>query len=59
MAYKVKEVIALPVMEGDVATGESVRKEPGDKLTKKELQDAGQDDKAIESLVKSGAIEEE
>jgi hypothetical protein len=59
MAYKVKEVVALPVFEGDVATGESVRKEPGDRITKKEFEEAHQDNEAIASLVKDGAIEEE
>jgi len=58
VAYKVLEVIALPVMEGDVATGETVRKEPGESITKEELKKHGQDDDAIKSLVKSKALEE-
>lgn len=59
MAYKVKEVVALPVFEGDVATGETVRKEPGETITKKEFQEHGQDENAIKALISDGAIEEE
>jgi hypothetical protein len=59
VAYKVLEVIALPVMEGDVATGKSLRKEPGEKITKEEFKKYGQDDEAIKSLIKSNALEED
>ena len=72
MSYEVVEVVALPVMEervvyvksdgtevtDKVATGESVRKEPGDTLTAKELKDAGQSSEHIAALVESGAIKE-
>lgn len=67
MSWTAKEVVALPVLEerevhkgisAMVATGESVRKEPGDKISKKEMDEAGQSADDIASLVKSGAIEE-
>lgn len=65
--HKVLEVVALPVMEEreiypnikvPVATGDSIRKNPGDTITKQEFADAGQTDEDIAALVKSGAIEE-
>lgn len=68
MSYKVLEVVALPVMEDrevhpgivvKVPSGESIRKEPGDTITKKEMDDAGQTDDDIKSLIKSKAIEED
>ena len=40
------------------ATGEVDRKEPGDSITKKEMDEAGQSANDIESLIASGAIEE-
>jgi hypothetical protein len=67
MAYTVKEVVGLPVIEerevapgvmAPVPTGETVRKEPGDTITKQEMDDAGQTEEMIESLIESGAIEE-
>lgn len=66
MPYKVLEVVALPVMEKletpegtvMVASGESVRKEPGEKITKAEMEKHGQDDTSIAALIAIGAIEE-
>ena len=67
MAYKVLEVVGLPVMEDreihpgtivPVATGEVVRKEPGDTITNKEMEAAGQTDDDIKALIADGAIEE-
>jgi hypothetical protein len=68
MTYIVKEVVGLPVLEDrevhpgivvPVPTGESIRKEPGDKITKAELEKAGQTDDDISKLLKDKAIEEE
>ena len=67
MAYKVLEVIGLPVMEKreihpgievDLPTGESIRKEPGDTITKQELEDAGQTEDDVKRLLKEKAMEE-
>lgn len=67
MAFKVLEVVALPVMQerevhpgikAMVPVGESVRKEPGDTITKAEFKEHGQSDDDIKSLIKSKAIEE-
>jgi hypothetical protein len=72
MSYEVLEVVALPVMEERVvytmsdgtevtdmvATGESIRKEPGDTLTVKELQQHGQTSEDISALVKAKALKE-
>lgn len=67
MAYKALTRIGLPVMEDrevhkgvvvPVPTGDTVYKEPGDTITKKELTDAGQDDDDIASLLKDKAMEE-
>jgi hypothetical protein len=72
MSYEVVEVIGLPVMEKRVvyvmsdgkeitdlvATGDTVRKEPGEKLTAKELQQHGQTSEDIAALVKSKALKE-
>ena len=72
MSWKVLSVVGLPVLEERVvhrysdgtevkdkmATGEVDRKEPGDSITKKELDEAGQSANDIESLIASGAIEE-
>jgi hypothetical protein len=64
--YVATERIALPVMEDreihpgitvPMATGDSVIKEPGDKITIKELQDAGQTPESIQALVQDGAME--
>ena len=68
MAYKVLEVVALPVHEerevypgikAKVPTGESTRKEPGETITKDEFSKHQQTDDDIKSLIKSGAIEED
>ena len=72
MSYEVVEAVGLPVMEERVvhtktdgtevkdfqATGETIRKEPGDSITKKEMEDARQSDDDIASLIESGAIKE-
>lgn len=67
MTYEVLEVVALPVTEMrevypgikvPIATGDSIRKEPGSTITEKELEDAGQSDESIAALVKSKAIKE-
>jgi hypothetical protein len=72
MSYEVLEVVALPVMEERVvytmsdgtevtdmvATGESIRKEPGDTLTVKELQQHGQTSEDISALVEAKALKE-
>jgi len=68
MTYTVKEVVGLPVLEDrevhpgitvGVPTGEIVRKEPGDKITKAEFEKAGQTDEDISKLLKDKAIEED
>jgi hypothetical protein len=67
MAYKVLEVVGLPVLEDrevhpgitvPVPSGEINRKEPGDTISKKEFDEAGQSADDIAALIKSGAIEE-
>lgn len=68
MAYEVLEVVALPVQEerevhpgikAMVATGESLRKEPGDTITKQEMKDHGQSDDDVKSLIRAKAIKEQ
>lgn len=70
--YEVVEVIGLPVMEERVvytmtdgtevtdmvATGETVRKEPGETVDQTELQEYGQTIEDIEKLVDAGALKE-
>jgi urease beta subunit len=67
MAYEVIEVVALPVIEDreihpgitvPVPSGDVVRKEPGDTITKKEMEAAGQTDEDIKKLIEDGAIKE-
>lgn len=67
MAYEVLEVVALPLHEEreihpgikvDIPTGESIRKEPGETITKAELDKAKQSDDDIKSLIESGAMKE-
>jgi uncharacterized iron-regulated protein len=72
MSYEVVEVVGLPVVEeilvyvkrdgteikDEVATGETIRKEPGDTITLRELKKAGQTEDDIAALVESGAIKE-
>lgn len=59
--------IGLPVMEerevwkgifAPVATGGTIYKEVGDKITKKELTDAGQTDDDIKEMIKHKSIKE-
>jgi len=68
MAWKAKTVVALPVLEDrevhpgivvQVASGETIRKEPGDKISKKDMDEAGQTAEDIERLIADDAIEEE
>lgn len=68
MSYVVKERVGLPVLverevhpgiKVKVPSGDSKIKEPGAKITQKELDDAGQTADDIKSLIASGAIEEE
>jgi hypothetical protein len=68
LSYVAKEVIGLPVHEDrevhpgitvPVPIGETIRKEPGDKITRAELKAHGQSDEDIEKLIKAGALEEE
>jgi urease beta subunit len=65
--YEVKEVVGLPVMEerevwpgvrAQVAIGKSKRFEPGDTITEKDLQEAGQNAEQIQSLIDHAAIAE-
>jgi urease beta subunit len=67
MAYEVLEVVNLPVHEEkeihpgvkvNLPTGEGVRKEPGDKITKAEFLEHGQTDDDIKKLIKDKAIRE-
>jgi len=74
MAYEVTEEgpVGLPVMEervvhtmsnGDqikdfVATGDIVRKEPGETITEAEFKKANQSPEQIKTLIDSGAIRE-
>jgi hypothetical protein len=67
MTYTALAVVQLPVMEtrevhpgieAQIPTGESIRKEPGDKITKAELSEAGQTDEDIKRLLKDKAMEE-
>lgn len=68
MTWTVLEKIALPVHEErvvwedivrPVATGESIIKEPGDKITVAEMNTARQTENDIQSLIDSGALEED
>lgn len=54
----VEEAIELPVYEGNFVVG-SLRKNPGDKISVKEMTDAGQTDDQIAALVKAKAIKED
>ena len=67
MSYEVLEVVGLPVLEDrevhpgitvKVPNGETVRKEPGDTISKAEFDEAGQTDEDIKRLVKDKAIKE-
>lgn len=67
MAYEVLEVIELPVqvkrevhpgITVDVPSGEALRKEPGQTITKAEFKEHGQGDEEIAHLIKSKAIRE-
>lgn len=72
MSYEVLEPVGLPVMEervvhtmsdGEeikdmVATGETIRKNPGETISDEELQEAHQSEEQIQSLIDSGAIKE-
>jgi hypothetical protein len=68
LSWEVLERVGLPVMEDreiypglpkvPFATGDTIYKDPGDSITKKEMEDARQDEDAIASLIKSGAIQE-
>jgi hypothetical protein len=58
--HKALTVIALPVLNDDgFATGETIRKEPGDKITKAEWDAAGQTDEDIQNMVNAGSISED
>jgi len=68
MAWKVLEVVGLPQHEErevhpgitvPVPNGQITRKEPGESITKDEMQKHGQTDEDIARLVKSKAIEED
>ena len=60
MSYKALTVIGLPVTEerevwkgitAQVPTGEILRKEPGDSITKKELLDSGHTEEEIAAMI--------
>lgn len=68
MTWLVKEVVGLPIHEDrevhpgitvPVPVGEILRKNPGDKITKAEMDEHGQTEDDIKALIKDGAIEEE
>jgi hypothetical protein len=55
--HKALTVIALPVLNEDgFATGETIRKEPGETITKAEWKEAGQSDEDVSELLASGSI---
>jgi len=65
--YKVLEVIELPVqvkrevhpgIEVDVPSGEAIRKEPGETITKAEFEEHGQGEDEIAWFIKRKTIEE-
>lgn len=67
MTWEAVEVVGLPVTEmrevypgikAPIATGETIRKEPGDPITQKEFDAAGQTPEQIKSLVTAKAIKE-
>lgn len=67
MSWEVLEVVALPEMEEreihpgikvPIATGNSIRKERGETITKAEMDAAGQSEDDIKSLCSSGALRE-
>jgi hypothetical protein len=55
--WNVKERVGLPVWEGDLAV-DTLHKNPGDKITKAEMEAAKQTPDDIRALTQSGAIEE-
>lgn len=58
--YKALTVIALPVLTADGdPTGETIRKEPGSTITKKEWKDAGQTDEDFAAMEAAGSISED
>lgn len=65
MAHKALTVIGLPVCEerevwkgivAPVPTGETIRKEPGETITKQEFKDAGMTDEEIQAMEEAGSI---
>jgi hypothetical protein len=63
MAYEVQTTLNLPTKSGEydgrpIHDGTPNVKQPGDTVTKKELQDAGQTDEQIAQLVKHGTLKE-
>lgn len=58
--HKALTVIALPVLNEDgAATGETLRKEPGSKITKDEWAAAGQTDEDIQNMLDAGSISDD
>ena len=58
--HKALTVIALPVLNEDgFATGETLRKEPGDTITKEEWKKAGQSEEDIKAMADAGSISED
>jgi hypothetical protein len=58
--HKALTVIALPVRDDEgLATGETIRKEPGAKITKEEWAKAGMSDEAIKEMQDAGSISED
>src|SRR4051812_22005040 len=58
--HKALTVIALPVLNEDgFATGETNRKEAGDKITKAEFDAAGQTDEDIQAMTAAGSISDD
>lgn len=55
--HKALTVIGLPVFNEDgVATGETIRKEPGSKITKEEFNKAGMTQEQISEMEDAGSI---
>lgn len=60
MPYKALTVIALPVLNEDgLATGETVRYEPGAVISDEEWNSSGQTEEDAATLVESGAMSED
>lgn len=58
--YKALTVIALPVLNEDGnATGETVRFEPGQTITKAKMSEAGQTDEDVKNMTDAGSISED